>query len=507
MRNRRDFQVCLAPEALGRDPELLDLVRWAGCDEVWIAAFFYGYWPYGTDELARWKATGEHLGLAVSVSNIPLGHPGDSLGSQDADAFPLTPPAHWQLGARPDGSHYSGTSLHPPATEENCAAVRELAGRGYRKCFLDDDFRLAISPGQIGGCFCEAHKQRFLESRGYGQRQWEELLAEVASRSLSRLVREWVDFTCDDLTASFRAQQEAAGSMAMGNMVMFMGAEKAGIRLPDYTGALFRVGEGHFDDGSFGTLKGKCNELFSALFHRRFTPGHLAWSETTAYPATALSARNMAAKLAISTLADVRHTLYMSGLTPFPKEHWDVLKPAMAEQKRLHALVMDSTPRGPFKHYWGEAGRYVGDDNPYSLWLACGVPFEVVDAPTGEGWTFVAEHDQIALEASGLASQCQCVTRRPAVGNLAGSRALPEDLSALWEFKESIKPQLSGAPYVEEATPVVCAWYPEKHIVLLWNLLDEPVRVTLAFGATHRPVELPALGMTAVEKVGGQGPG
>jgi len=94
------------------------------------------------------------------------------------------------------------------------------------------------------------------------------------------------------------------------------------------------------------------------------------------------------------------------------------------------------------------------------------------------------------------------VTRRPAVGNLANSRGVPEDLAALWAFKASIKPQLSGVPYVEEATPVVCAWYPTARLVLLWNLLEEPVRITLAFGATHRAVELPALGLVAVEKVG-----
>src|SRR6266568_2596928 len=31
-----------------------------------------------------------------------------------------------------------------------------------------------------------------------------------------------------------------------------------------------------------------------------------------------------------------------------------------------------------FKHVWGEAQRYVGDDKPFSLCLATGVPFEVV---------------------------------------------------------------------------------------------------------------------------------
>jgi hypothetical protein len=61
-----------------------------------------------------------------------------------------------------------------------------------------------------------------------------------------------------------------------------------------------------------------CDELFSVLFHRRFADPQRCYSETTAFPADRLSAANMAAKLVISTLADVRHTMFMSGLTPFP---------------------------------------------------------------------------------------------------------------------------------------------------------------------------------------------
>ena len=80
----------------------------------------------------------------------------------------------------------------------------------------------------------------------------------------------------------------------------------------------------------------------------------------------------MAAKLVISTLADVRQTMFMSGLTPFPREHWGVLAPAMREQARLHAGIAGHRPRGPFKHFWGEAQRLVGHDHPFSLWLAAG---------------------------------------------------------------------------------------------------------------------------------------
>jgi hypothetical protein len=102
-----------------------------------------------------------------------------------------------------------------------------------------------------------------------------------------------------------------------------------------------------FDDHSFTPVKGKTDELFSVLFHRRFVRPELAFSETTAYPANRLSAAHLAAKLVISTLADVRHTMFMSGLTPFPREHWSVLAPAMREQARLQVGRM-SRPCAPY---------------------------------------------------------------------------------------------------------------------------------------------------------------
>ena len=119
-----------------------------------------------------------------------------------------------------------------------------------------------------------------------------------------------------------------------------------------------------FDDRSFAPVKGKTDELFSSLFHRRFVRPELAFSETTAYPADQLSARNMAAKLAVSTLSDVRNTMFMSGMTAFPREHWQTLAPAMKHHQELHRKVAGHRPKGPLKHFWGEASRLRGRRQP-----------------------------------------------------------------------------------------------------------------------------------------------
>jgi len=490
----RRYHLCLSEDAIETDPGLLPLVRQAGVTDVWVTGFLYGYWHYAPERVRRAMDAVEAAGMAAHVVNVPLGHPGDSLGAMAGDV-PLTPPKHWRTGVGPGGETYPGTSLHDPATAENAAALRRLSDLGARQVFLDDDFRLARSPGIVGGCFCEAHRAAFLRRGGYAPARWDELLNDVRAHQLTPLLRAWVDSACDELTACFRAVQRAAPDTRLGIMVMYMGAEKAGIRLADYRGCLFRVGEGHFGDGDFGTVKGKTVELFSSLFHRRFARPDLAYSETTAYPAHALSARNMAAKLAVSTLSDVRNTCMMSGLTPFPRTHWQTLAPAMRKQAALHARVADRRPRGPWKHWWGEAGRYVSDDNPYSLFLACGVPFEVATRPPRDGVVFLSEYDG----GEPLGERAIRVVRPSARTAPAGARVVPEALPDLFALKRSMAPALDAVPHVLEDTPAVCAWYPDARLCLLWNLEDRPVRLTLRHGAQRVPVSLAPLDTEAVD--------
>lgn len=493
---KRRFHVCLSPEGLRADPELLDVVARAGAREVWIAGFFYGYWPFSLAEIVKWLQEAEKRGLKASVVNVPLGHPGDSLGSSEG-AFPLTPPRHWQLAVRPDGSTYAGTSLHTPATEENVEALRRLRQAGVRRVFLDDDFRLAISPGMIGGCFCDAHKEAFLRHGGYPSARWNELLNDVRARSLTPLLRSWIEFTCDQLTSSFRAQEKAIGGRGrLGIMVMYLGSEKAGIRLTDYRDVPFRVGEGMFDDGSFGRVKGKTDELFSALFHRRFARPDLAYSETTAYPAHALSARHMAAKLCISTIADVRNTMFMSGLTPFPKTHWDTLAPAMKQQAAFHERVAGHKPAGPIKLFWGDHSRMVGDDNPFSLPLALGIPFEVVEQPARDGWTFLSDADAAAVEAGALQSPGTLFLARRSGSNL---RRMAEEPDPLRQWKATIATVLQDVPHLSDEGDAVLAWYPTARCVLIWNLEDQRRERVLRMGKETRPVTLEPLGMALME--------
>lgn len=494
----RDFHASFAVTAFENDPALLTTLHDAGIHHIWLANFFYGHWPWPMEKIRDWRRKIENAGMTAYAINLALGHPGDSLGAQDGD-FPLTPPKHWKPGVLPNGQTYAGTSLHAPATRENADALVRLHGEGFKRVFLDDDFRLARSPGSIGGCFCDEHRQRFLDIHGYPPARWKELLDDVAARRRSKMLDQWIEFTCDDLIACFNALRKAAPKMELGLMVMFLGAEKAGIRLSDYAGVPMRVGEWMFDDGSFAPVKGKTNELFSALFHRRFVKPELAFSETTAFPSNSLSASNMAAKLNVATIADVRHTMLMSGLIPVPHTHWTAMADHIKRHADAHAVLAGHEPRGPFKHLWTEDDRRVSDDNPFSLFLGSGVPFSACDVLADDGYTFLSDCAWRAVTSGRIAASGTKFIVRP--GNSARddqARTVAESMEAMFVLKHEVMNQMPDVPIVVEDKPVVCAWYPTARAVFLWNLSDQRADLTLRCGADHRTARVNALDFTLI---------
>jgi hypothetical protein len=208
----------------------------------------------------------------------------------------------------------------------------------------------------------------------------------------------------------------------------------------------------------------------------------------------------MAAKLAVSTIADVRNTMFMSGITAFPREHWQTLGPAMRHHAEIHRKIAGHAPRGPLKHYWGEASRFVGDDNPFSLFLALGVPFEVRDTLAKDGFTFLSDADARQLAAP--RSPGTVLLARPQDGLSHSIRPIPESLKELFAWKQGILPKLEEVPYIEGQVPVVCAWYPSARSVLLWNLSEHRENLILRLGDQKRGVLIDGLGMTLIEDLG-----
>ncbi|MCK5822271.1 MAG: hypothetical protein KAH17_10295, partial [Bacteroidales bacterium] len=333
---------------------------------------------------------------------------------------------------------------------------------------------LAKFPGNIGGCFCDTCKKEFLTNYEYSENDWKLLIDAVEKRNPNKILRSWTDYICDKEYKMFVALQDAAPEMQIGIMVMYLGSEKAGIALDKYNDVPFRVGEFMFGDDSFGKVKGKTDELFSSLFHRRFVKPELAYSESTTYPSDALSAKNMAAKLTVSLFSDVRNTMFMSGLQPFHSDYWETLAPAMKKSARLHQEVAGHSPKGPFKHFWGWGSRLVGEDKPFSLFLASGIPFEIVAEFPEDGWTFLSEADAKLEADENKAIKSQSLIVRPEA-NVKAEKFLQmeENLDAIFAFKKSIIPELKGIPYVAGNTPAIFAYYPSAKKALLWNVEEK----------------------------------
>lgn len=477
----RRFHISLQAEAWKKNPELIGIMKEAGITDVWMASYLQGRWFHTPEELRKSADFLESNGFSAHVLTVSLGHPGNAIDPSDSSLSEKQ--ESWKHACDYDGSLYSGTSIHSPVVQDNIKAHKLLAAEGFDTLFLDDDFRLARTPGSIGGCFCDDCKNGFLQKYGYSFDDWNELIVSVEKRNLTKVLRSWIEHICDKEYDMFLSLQKATPQMKVGIMVMYLGAEKAGISLDKYRNVPFRVGEMMFRDKDFGHVKGKTDELFSALFHMRFVRPELAYSETTAFPQDELSAKNMAAKLSVSLFTDVRNTMFMSGLQPFPIEYWKTLAPAMKKSAQIHEKIAGLKPKGPFKHFWGWDSRLVGKDKPFSLFLASGIPFEVVDDVTNDGWIFLSNEDAMSVvEGRVIPKNNNFVVRKEA--NVKGKEfiELNETLDDIFAFKKRIIPRLNDIPYVEGDIPVVFSWYPTTGMALLWNVNEERKNYTIKCG-------------------------
>ncbi len=497
----RKFHISLQEEAWIENPELLDIMKYAGITDVWMGSYLQGKWYKTPEELRKAADFLISKGFKPHVLTVPLGHPGNAIDPSD-DSW-SEKKKNWPNACDIEGNFYSGTSIHSQIIEDNIEANKLLEKQKFDILFLDDDFRLAKYPGKVGGCFCNRCKNEFLTKYGYNLNDWELLLTSINNKEITKIFRSWIDFICDKEYKMFTDLQMATPKMEIGIMVMYLGAEKAGIDLEKYSNVPFRIGELMFGDESFGKVKGKTDELFGALFHRRFVSPELAYSETTSYPQDALSGKNMAAKLSVSLIADVRNTMFMSGLKAFPIENWKVLAPAMKKTAKLHREIAGLKPEGPFKHYWGMNSRLLGSDKPFSLFLAAGIPFEVIDKIGDTGWVFLSNEDAKYFEDKKNENKFKnFVVRKETNIEANGFIEIEENLNDIFEFKKSIIPLLKNIPYVEEDLPVVLSWYPSVNKALVWNLSENKQRLTLMLnGKINQAITIEGLDIALVNKL------
>lgn len=444
----------------------------SGVSDIWLNPWGSGSWRSDRATMDRAVDKILSLGMTPHFLTVPFGHPSKTPSK-------VMSAQKWKPAHRINGSVSWGASCHSPVDRICMETVRTIADH-YGPCnlFLDDDFRFADSPHGIGGCICPECRADFLKKAGYSESKWDQLLHDLRSGNDVPGVRLWINNFCDRLTKIFRDTEARSPEVDLGIMVMGMGSERAGIRLDDYRGKLFRVGEWMFTDAQYGSTKNKTIELFSSLFHRRFASPGRSFSETTIIDP--LSAENFSSKQVITTFSDIRNTMFMC---PIPAEYWSIIAPRMHKEARYHQRILGKKGKGPFKHYWGSADRFMAGYNAYSLFLALGVPFEVCEDIPQDGWTFLGDASARSMERGSLLSPgSQCIARSQS-GSGRFTR-IPETFKDLFQFRRTLLSdfQKQDIPYIEEETPIVLGWYPENRTVLLWNIEAIPKKIRLRKG-------------------------
>ena len=305
----------------------LHMMKQAGVRTVWLYGYFYGRHESDPEMMMRARQRLLEEGFETGVLSLPVGHPGNSLDPNNPD-MDLALPAEWRYRVTADGStEYYCACIEPGIIRCNAQAAGIYAQIGFTRHFFDDDLRMGKWGNEVRGCFCDDCIRLFGEKTG--QRLPRETIARACAgeEGMEDVRAAWIRFNCEKIT-SFMRETNVPG-MQSGIMVMHNGDERHGISIPDIKQAvpdcMFRVGELHFDDHSFCSAQGQESLQNSVRKHLQLIGSNPAFSESTVFPANALSPENLVRKIRLERQLGLQNIFLMSG-TWFPSEpYWKAL--------------------------------------------------------------------------------------------------------------------------------------------------------------------------------------
>ncbi len=302
----------------------LALMKNAGVGTLWLFVSMTGRYLAECDEIIAAKRKLEDMGFETGALILPVGHPGNSLNPEEE--IELSLPRTWNYRVGADGNkEYFCACIDEVMTADNKKTVEFCREVGFTRLFFDDDLRLGNHGNRIRGCFCDRCLEKF--ARVAGKYYLREELSE-ACESGDALSEQWIDFNCKKLT-NFMSEM-AIPDIQIGIMVMHRGGRYHGIDIPSIKKAvpdcMFRVGELHFDDNSFEGDVGHADELDSMKTHMALAGDReLCYSETTVYPAKALSPENLIKKAELAIGLGIKNIFLMSGTWVMTDEYWHAL--------------------------------------------------------------------------------------------------------------------------------------------------------------------------------------
>ncbi len=309
----------------------------AGVETIWLFGYFYGRWDTSVEKLERAKRILEDDGFEVGAINVPFGHGGNSLDPNDP-TISLDIGAGWRSRVDVDGNTlYNTTCVNDKLLHDSAEVARALKSIGISKVFYDDDLRLGMWGADLQGCFCDACLDGFRNRYGVNASP-KQIVADP------ELSEQWKQYQCGALLRYIQAV--TLPDMTTGVMVMHNGDRRHGVDIElirqTVPSTIFRVGEGHFDDASWLHPQGQQAIAASIHTHMRLVgDDDLCYSESTVFPANALSPENWIRKIELEIHCGLRNIYLMSGTWFFTPEYWDALAEALPALRELAA----TTPR------------------------------------------------------------------------------------------------------------------------------------------------------------------
>ena len=341
------FNYDMSAKDVMHHPEIgkrVELMKKAGVEHVWLFAYFYGRHESNPETLYQARKRLLEEGFQTGVISLPVGHPGNSLNPDD-DTLELQIKNTWQYRVDRNGKNeYFSACINEEMIKDNLLAAKEYAQMGFTRHFFDDDLRLGNWQGPIQGCFCDRCIEKF--NAKYHLQCDRAVLKRAADEEagLEDLTIKWIEFNCEKLTAFMK--ETNIPEMQSGIMVMHNGDERHGISIPDIKKAvpdcLFRVGEMFFNDETYSKEKYRDMLKAGVKKHLALIGENSAYSETTVFPAAAMSTENFLHRMHTEIELGLRNIFLMSGTWFYTEPYWNTIienRSALEEKAaRLDAL-------------------------------------------------------------------------------------------------------------------------------------------------------------------------
>lgn len=314
-----------------------ELMRKAGVTTLWVNGYFYGHHNSDPELIAAAKKRVNDEGFEAGILTLPVGHPGNSLNPDDP-TLELAIHKDWTYRVDKHGSKvYFCACIDDIMIRHNLEAAKLYKEMGYTAHFFDDDLRMGNWGTEIQGCYCDRCISLFNEKHGLSVTREQLAKATFNPDNRNEIADLWIRFNCDKLTR-FMKETQVPG-MVSGIMVMHNGGPIHGISIPDIKKAvpdcLFRVGELHFDDKSYTRPGGKESLAASVRNHMALIGDNPAYSETTVFPANALSPENLIDKMKLEISLGLRKLFIMSGSWFMSDVYWETIADHLSELNDL----------------------------------------------------------------------------------------------------------------------------------------------------------------------------